>query len=197
MFKSKKIILVTGTPAVGKSRVARILSQRLLAKYIDLTNFIKKHDVSSSYDKISDSRVVDESEVKVKLMKYIEESEDETFIVDGHFAVFAIHPELIYKVFVLRRHPQELKSVLQERSYDERKIRENLASEILDVCLVDAINACGIDKVCEVDATSKETDQVVNEIIELLSGEKKCKVGIVDWLGELEKSKRLSEFLNF
>ncbi|MCD6503749.1 AAA family ATPase, partial [Candidatus Bathyarchaeota archaeon] len=37
------MIIVTGTPGVGKSAVSRALSKELKAEYIDLTEFVKKH----------------------------------------------------------------------------------------------------------------------------------------------------------
>ncbi|MDH5623839.1 MAG: hypothetical protein OEY39_05170, partial [Candidatus Bathyarchaeota archaeon] len=71
----------------------------------------------------------------------------------------------------------------------------NLAAEILDVCLWDAVSACGSDKVCEIDVSSKRTEEVVKDLILMLNGKKKCQVAIVDWLGKLEGEGRLHEFL--
>ncbi|MFB0501238.1 MAG: hypothetical protein ACETVP_02095, partial [Candidatus Bathyarchaeia archaeon] len=72
---------------------------------------------------------------------------------------------------------------------------ENLAAEILDVCLWDAVSACGSDKICEVDASGKRVEDIVEDMISVLEGRKKCEVGIVDWLGKLEREGRLHEFL--
>jgi len=74
------------------------------------------------------------------------------------------------------------------------KLRENLAAEILDVCLYDAIMNVGIEKVCEIDATKKSVDDVVKEIVSILKKEKTCTVGIVDWLGKLEKEHSLNHY---
>jgi broad-specificity NMP kinase len=76
-----------------------------------------------------------------------------------------------------------------------RKLWENLASEILDVCLVDALNVHGKEKVCELDVTGKNAEEVVSEILDVLGGHKRCHVGIVDWLGKLESEGLLEEFL--
>ena len=91
----------------------------------------------------------------------------------------------------------ELKNILLERGYDEKKVSENLASEILDVCLIDAINRCGVNKVCEININGKDVNSIVEEILEYLHGVKKCEIGIVDWLSELEKENKLDEYLNF
>jgi len=98
-------------------------------------------------------------------------------------------------VFVLRRDPSELKSVMENRGFKERKLRENIAAEILDVCLWDAVSTCGSDKVCEIDVSGKRIEEAVKDIVLVLQGRKKCRVGIVDWLGKLEGEGRLHEFL--
>ena len=98
-------------------------------------------------------------------------------------------------VFVLRRDPAELMGVLEKRGFEGKKLWENLAAEILDVCLLDALSACGADKVCEIDVSGKTVEAVVEEMILVLEKRKACRSGIVDWLGKLEAEGRLGEFL--
>jgi len=98
-------------------------------------------------------------------------------------------------VFVLRRDPSELKAFMENRGFKERKLWENLAAEILDVCLWDAVSACGSDKVCEIDVSRKKIEEVVEDMILMLERRKKCRVGVVDWLGKLEGEGLLHEFL--
>jgi adenylate kinase len=97
--------------------------------------------------------------------------------------------------FVLRRNPLELKGILKKRNYTEKKIIENLNAEILDVCLYEAVESCGIDKVCEIDVTSKDFNNVIQEILFILNEKKICRIGLVDWLGELDSQGVLSEYL--
>jgi len=61
--------------------------------------------------------------------------------------------------------------------------------------LVDTLNTLGKEKICELNVTSKGVEEIVNEIIDILEKRKKCRVGIVDWIGRLEKEGLLSEFL--
>jgi broad-specificity NMP kinase len=84
---------------------------------------------------------------------------------------------------------------MEEAGFSGNKLWENLASEILDVCLVDALNAYGKGKVCEIDATGKSVEEVVEDILAVLNGSKKCRLGVVDWLGKLENEGMLDEFL--
>ncbi len=118
-----------------------------------------------------------------------------TLIIEGHYAVHVVPPKDVDLVFVLRRDPRELKEILEKRSYDQKKIKENLAAEILDVCLFDAISICGVEKVSEIDTTAKNLLEVADEIISVVEGKKKRRVGIVDWLGTLEDEGELDDYL--
>jgi broad-specificity NMP kinase len=84
---------------------------------------------------------------------------------------------------------------MEKSGMSGRKLWENLASEILDVCLVDALDAVDASKVCELDISGKRVAETVFEISAVLNGEKKCQVGIVDWLGKLESEGLLDECL--
>jgi broad-specificity NMP kinase len=79
--------------------------------------------------------------------------------------------------------------------YSDRKLNENLASEILDVCLIDAINTVGATKVCELNITGKTIEETSEEILSLIDDPTKCEVGIVDWLGKLESEGLLDKYL--
>ena len=45
------------------------------------------------------------------------------------------------------------------------------------------------------DASNKEIEEVAEDILLVLNGKKKRKVGILDWLGKLEAEGRLDHFL--
>ncbi len=76
------------------------------------------------------------------------------------------------------------------------KQSENLSAEILDVCLVEALQKQPIEKVCEIDITGKTVDDTLTEVLKVLEGKQKCYVGCVDWLGLLEREGKIDEYLN-
>jgi len=196
-LKERRVIIVTGTPGVGKSAVSKALSRELKAEYINLTDFAKRRGLIEAYDDKRKTFVVDEERVSKHLKEFMEGLDARYIVIDGHYGVFTVSPEEVYRVFVLRRSPAELREILLARGYSCRKVYENLASEILDVCLIDAIERCGADKVCEIDVTGRDIKSIVKRMLENLAGRESCKVGIVDWLGELEKESRVDEFLKF
>ena len=194
MKKFRKVILVTGTPGVGKTTVSHNLASKLDALYVGITELVKKEKLIISVDEERKTLIADTEKVSKKLQEILANSEG-SIIIEGHYAVDVVPKEQVNTVFVLRRDPHELKNVLEKRGYPEKKIWENLAAEILDVCLWDALSACGADKVCEVDVSGKTVETVVEEMIMVLEKRQDCSVGTVDWLGKLEKTGQLEEFL--
>jgi adenylate kinase len=192
--KFRRVILVTGTPAVGKTSVSRLLASKLDAVYISLAELVERERLISGVDKARGTLIADTDKVSKRVQEIIKNSEGDV-IVDGHYAVDVVPNKDVHMIFVLRRDPMELKSVMESQGFKEKKLWENLAAEILDVCLWDAVSACGSDKVCEIDVTDKGIEEVVKDIILILERKKKCRVGIVDWLGKLEGEGRLHEFL--
>ena len=103
--------------------------------------------------------------------------------------------KLVSFVFVLRRSPIELKQFLIKRKYDDNKLYENLASEILDVCLTDALQFQSCEKICEIDVTKRDSENCLKEILKIIYGKKTCSFGSIDWLGMLEKDNLLKDYL--
>ncbi len=190
----KHVILITGTPCVGKTTIAKILTDKLNAEYINLTNYAKTRNLTLDEDKIRQTTIINEKAMRQELEKTIQDSSNQTIIIDGHYAPAVTPSELVSNVFVLRRNPKELKIFMENRGYTENKLWENLSAEILDSCLIEAIQTQQ-GKVCEIDATSKTVDEVTAEILDVLGAPKKCCIGFVDWLGMLEKEGLTDQYL--
>jgi adenylate kinase len=192
---SRRVILVTGTPCVGKTSVARLLVSKLDALYVNLTELAVHENLISGKDDERDSIIVDENRMRHKIREIIEGCDQNNIVIDGHYAVSVVPKKFVTYVFVLRRDPVELRKFMEQCGFSGRKLWENLASEILDVCLVDALNIHEKEKVCELDVTGKSVKEVISEILDVLDGHKECHVGVVDWLGKLESEGLLGEFL--
>ena len=191
----KHVILITGTPCVGKTTVARQLSKELDALYINLTEFAAKENLALGKDKKRKTMIIDEDKMRKKLRETIDTTPKTTIIIDGHYAASVVPKNNVTRIFVLRRNPVELREFMEKCGFKGQKLWENLASEILDVCLVEALREHEKEKICELDVTSKSVENTVNEILAILHESKKCRVGCVDWLGMLEKQGVLDEFL--
>jgi len=190
----RRVILITGTPGVGKTAVSGLLASKLDAVHVNLTELVEREGLTSGVDKVRKTLIADTDRVSRRVQEIMRSSQRDV-IIDGHYAVDVAPAKEVHVVFVLRRNPDELKGFMEDRGFKERKLWENLAAEILDVCLWDAVSACGSDKVCEIDVSGKRVDEVVEDVILVLEGRKRCEVGLVDWLGKLEGEGRLQDFL--
>jgi len=192
---SKRVILVTGTPCVGKTSVACLLASKLDAFYVNLTELVLHENLVLGKDEERGSIIIDENRMRRKIREIVEDCDKSEVIVDGHYTVSVVPKKLTTHVFVLRRDPVELRKFMEQCSFSRRKLWENLASEILDVCLCEALNVYENGKVCELDVSGKSVEETVNEILNVLNGSEECHVGVVDWLGKLESEDLLEEFL--
>jgi adenylate kinase len=192
---NKRIILITGTPCVGKTTLARQLSKKLDALYINLTELAEKENLTLGQDKERKTMVIDENKMRRKIRETIDTTEKSNIVIDGHYAAAVVPKSHVTRIFVLRRNPVELRTFMEKCGFQGPKLWENLASEILDVCLVEALREHEKEKVCELDVTGKTVENVVTEILAVLGGRKKCRVGCVDWLGMLETQGVLDEYL--
>ena len=186
--------MVTGTPGVGKTTVSHKLASKLDALYIGITELVKTKKLITSVDEERKTLIADTEKVSKKLQETLVQS-DGNIIIEGHYAADVVPNKEVTTAFVLRRDPHKLKSALEKRGYNQKKIWENLAAELLDVCLWDALSACGADKVCEIDVSGKTVEEIVEEIIQVLEKKQECRTGTVDWLEKLENEGRLEEFL--
>jgi len=191
----KRVILVTGTPCVGKTTVAQQLTGKLDALYINLTEFAEKHRLILGEDKERKTIIIDEEKMRTAISETIEKTEKSNIVIDGHYAYAVVPKRYATRIFVLRRNPIELRRFMEKCGFSGAKLWENLASEILDVCLVEALREHDKEKVCELDVTGKAVANVTREIIAALDDRKKCLVGCVDWLGMLEKESIIDEYL--
>lgn len=191
----KQVILITGTPCVGKTTVAKELATRLDALYVNLTELAKQHNLILGEDKARNTTIINESKMRHKLTEIIDAAEENNIIIDGHYAAAVTPKDKVTRVFVLRRNPIELREFMMKCGFKDQKLWENLASEILDVCLVEALREQEKEKVCEVDVTEKTIEDVVGELLAILDNPKKCRAGGIDWLGMLEREGKVEEYL--
>jgi len=185
--------VITGTPGVGKTAVAEALASELKAQHISLADLVREENLVLEVDETRDTGVADLRKLSKRVREIIRSAG--YVVIEGHYAQDVVPKSLEPYVFVLRRDPEELKAEFEARDYGERKILENVASEILDICLVDTIRKHGLERVDEIDVTNMRVEDVVDEILKVLEGRRNCRTGVVDWLRRLEEDGRLDEVL--
>lgn len=179
---------------MGKTTVSEILAAKLGASHLNIATLVKQEQMASGYDKKRQTLIADTDRL-AKRIQQITSDTSKTQIIDGHYATDVLPAKQVTKVFVLRCHPEELRKRMYERGFQGSKIKENLAAEILDVCLADAVANVGEDKICEIDTTHQTANDTVGQIMSILRGRKPCSIGTVDWLGRLEGEGSLDQYL--
>lgn len=130
------IIIVTGTPGTGKTTLSKKLSAILNFNYVDVNDIIDKYSLSEGFDEESNSKIIDVEKLSDKL-KMIIKSSTENLIIDSHLSHY-IDSSFIDLCIVAKCELKALKQRLESRGYSEAKVRENLDSEIFDICFVEA-----------------------------------------------------------
>jgi adenylate kinase len=178
-------IALTGTPGTGKTTVARLLPYRV----IDI-NALVRDGLNLGTDPKRGCLEADMEGLALRLKEMDEDgytdrdadrdadtviNRDDITILDGHFSHFFADWAI-----VLRLAPQVLRERLDERGYSERKIKENLEAEALDVILVEAVENCS--RVDEIDTTGLSPNDVAGMVIKIIKGDLKLPPGQVSWL---------------
>jgi adenylate kinase len=191
----KQVILITGTPCTGKTTTSKQLAQKLNATYINLTEYTKTNRLTLGEDKKRQTTIINEKATKQKLTQTINNTQNTNIIIDGHYAAAVTPKHHVTHVFILRRNPIELHKQMKKNGYHNIKLWENLAAEILDVSLTEALQEQNKNKICQIDTTAKTTETIVNEILNIINKNKKCPLSNIDWLGMLEAQGLTDKYL--
>ena len=171
---------MTGTPGTGKTTIAKILSKKLDARHIELSVYAKENGLILENDEERDTEIVDMDALTGSLDELVKKSNG-LVVVEGHYSHELFESEQVLFLFVLRKAPWQLHDILQNRLYSYEKVWENLEAEIVGVIAQES-QEYSIDKLHEVDTTDKSATETVEEILDVIRGEKPTSYGPIDWV---------------
>jgi adenylate kinase len=128
------LIVITGSPAVGKSTLAKKLAKETGFSRLDLSKYYK--DISVEYNSSKQCYDVDMKKVEKLVREKLKV--EKNLIVDSHIAHLLPKKMVDLCVVVLCPNLKKLERRLKKRGYSKRKVRENLDAEIFQVCLEEA-----------------------------------------------------------
>src|SRR3989338_1960326 len=132
------IVAISGTPGTGKTSIAKELSLSKRWKLIEISKFAKKHGLYEKYDRARQTYIVDASHLVRHLKQAIMALQGHNgIIVDGHMAHF-LPASYVDLCVIVKADLHTIINRLRKRGYSATKVRENLDSEIFDICLEEA-----------------------------------------------------------
>jgi adenylate kinase len=168
-------IAITGVPGTGKTRISKLLTEKLGYRLIQINEFAAELDAFVGYDEKMKSKILDMNKLKKEIKKLKGD-----FIIEGHTS----HLFPVDVIIVLRCNPKNLKKRLKEKfSNNPQKIQVNLEAEILGAITSESI--MNNKKVHEIDTADKSIEETVSEILKILKKDsEKYNAGKIDWLEE-------------
>jgi adenylate kinase len=129
------VIVVSGTPGTGKTKLAKALAKELEQEYVDVNEIIKSRRLSLGFDHTRKCEIIDPKELSKILIRGIKKNPEQ--IIDSHLGHY-IPKRYVDLCIITTCSLKVLGKRLQKRGYLENKIRENLDSEIFETCRIEA-----------------------------------------------------------
>jgi adenylate kinase len=193
-LRKRTAILITGTPGTGKTTVSRLLATKLQACYVNPQNLLRRKSIDYAYDEKRRTHIVSLPRLREALYDHAAQA-DHGLVIDSHIAPeIGTLPRLV-RVVVLRCDPIVLQRRLERKRWSKSKISENLEAEILDICLWDAVQNYGSQKIMEIDTTERTPKHVVQQIMKEMHKKRTWKQPKVNWLLSLKRIGILTHYL--
>ena len=138
-----KTIIVSGTPGTGKTYLSKKLARKLNFYYFDVNKFVSQNILYEGYDKKRKTSIVDVKKLNTKLIQFINFFKKNKIkkyngiIIDSHLSHY-IPKKYVHFCIITKCDIKELNKRLKNKKFNKNKIKENLQSEIFDICLNEA-----------------------------------------------------------
>jgi len=188
-------IIVSGTPGVGKHTISLELSKLLNGfPILDINKVILTGNLfiySSEFEtEIDVTKVYNSLKLLLSTKEYV------NAIIVGHLVPYVLDPLLIDFVVILRRNPFELKRIYEKRAYSEKKISDNLISEILGIISYDFLKKFNKKNIIELEIIENVLPSVyAQKIIDMYNNKNLREFGMIDWLSVAQTNPQMFKFL--
>jgi|TARA_Y100000780_G_C13534785_1_gene359075 adenylate kinase len=191
-------IIITGSPGVGKHTIAKEIERTW--KISELIDINKIAIDAGLVEQGQDALDVDVNKLKKHLEPIVSDIPrlhwmGRTGLVVGHLAPYVLDGKSFNPCIVLRKNPYKLLDIYKKRGYTEKKMKDNLGSEILGIITNDAIKNFGQEKTFQVDTTDHTPKELAVRIQDIFYG--KDNGDNIDWLQLIQEKNDLKKFFDY
>ena len=188
-------IVITGSPGVGKHTIAKEIERTW--KISELIDINKTAIDAGLVEQGQDALDVDVNKLKKHLEPIVSDIPrlhwmGRTGLIVGHLAPYVLNAKSCHPCIVLRKNPYKLLDIYKKRGYTEKKMKDNLGSEILGIITNDAIKNFGQEKTFQVDTTDHTPKELAVRIHDIYYGEDNG--DNIDWLQLIQEKNDLKKF---
>jgi len=169
-----------------------LLARRMGWQHIDLGKLALRKRTIRGYDRHRKVPIVDLLGIRSEVMRIARRASANVIILEGSYSHLVPIRRGVLAAIILRCNPGILALRLRGRRWGEGKIRENVQSEILGVCMSEALKMHEI--VREIDTTGRNAEWICKSIIALYEGGFP-RTPTMDWLTKLERDRRLLRWM--
>ena len=191
-------IILTGSPGVGKHTIAKEIERTW--KISELIDINKIAIDAGLVEQGQDALDVDVNKLKKHLEPIVSDIPrlhwmGRTGLVVGHLAPYVLDGKSFNPCIVLRKNPYKLLDIYKKRGYTEKKMKDNLGSEILGIITNDAIKNFGREKTFQVDTTDHTPKELAVRIQDIFYGDDNG--DNIDWLQLIQEKNDLKKFFDY
>jgi len=169
-----------------------LLARTMRWQHIDLGKLALRKRTVKGYDSYRKVPIVDLCGIGAEVVRIARMTSSRVIILEGSYSHLVPIRKGVLAVIVLRCNPGILARRLRGRGWGEGKIRENIQSEILGVCMSEALGKHRI--VREIDTTGMRAERVCKSVIALYEGGFP-RTPTTDWLTKLMFDRRLLRWM--
>ena len=177
-----KTIIITGTPGVGKTVLARLLAKQTGSRVLNLGELVKKERLYGRFDRLRQSYVIDEHRLRRTLIDFFPARGEGGLVIETNWVGKFMPKKRGMIAIVVRLDPAILAGRLRGRRWSKGKIWENVEAELIDLSLYESLKCLGARRVYEIDATRKRPGQLLHEAMGLISARKGWNGIAASWL---------------
>ena len=191
-------IVITGSPGVGKHTIAKEIERTW--KISELIDISKTAIDAGLVEQGQDALDVDVNKLKKHLEPIVSDIPKlhwmgRTGLIVGHLSPYVLNAKSSHPCIVLRKNPYKLLDIYKKRGYTEKKMKDNLGSEILGIITNDAIKNFGRKKTFQVDTTDHTPKELAVRIHDIYYGEDNG--DNIDWLPLIQEKNDFKTFFEY